>query len=93
MASGATELAPMSTTTDPSVAISYAISEESLIFKLKVDNFVQYGADVQWLSAFPGEAEVLYPPLTYLQPTGREDELTGPNGEKFKVVEITPNIS
>ena len=29
------------------------------------------GADVQWLSAFPGEAEILYPPLTYLQPTGR----------------------
>ena len=29
------------------------------------------GADVQWLSAFPGEAEILYPPLTYLKPTGR----------------------
>ena len=27
------------------------------------------GADVQWLSAFPDEAEFLYPPLTYLKPT------------------------
>ena len=31
---------------------------------------MQYGADLQWLSAFPSEAEVLYPPLSYLQPTG-----------------------
>ena len=30
----------------------------------QVDNFMQYGADLQWLSAFPAEAEVLYPPLT-----------------------------
>ena len=29
------------------------------------------GADVQWLSAFPHEAEILYLPLTYLKPTGR----------------------
>ena len=51
------------------------------------------GPDISWISCFPTEKEFLFPPLTYLQPTGREDELTGPNGEKFKVVEITPNIS
>ena len=29
------------------------------------------GADLQWLSAFPNESEVLFPPLTYMQPTGK----------------------
>ena len=89
MASGATELAPMSTTTDPSVAISYAISEESLIFfNLKVDNVVQYGADVQWLSAlFPGDAEVLYLPSAHLPPADRpRGRADGPErGEVHKV--------
>ena len=57
----------------------------------QVDNFMQYGADLQWLSAFPVEAEVLYPPLTYLQPTGRTQMVTV-GGNNFKVVEVTPNI-
>ena len=35
-------------------------------------DFMSMGADVQWLSAFPGEAEIIYPPLIYLKPTGRE---------------------
>tara|TARA_B110001452_G_scaffold188767_1_gene159065 strand:+ start:358 stop:579 length:222 start_codon:yes stop_codon:yes gene_type:complete len=47
---------------------------------------LQYGADIQWLSAFPEEAEVLYPPLTYLQPTGWTEELPNPNGKPYKVV-------
>lgn len=54
------------------------------------------GADVQWLSAFPGEAEVLYPPLTYLKPTGRTEEIVvGRGGSEahelcFTVVEVEP---
>ena len=36
-------------------------------------------------------AQVLFPPLTYLQPTGRVQIVTvGENS--FKVVEVTPNI-
>ena len=30
----------------------------AVLFMLKVNNFLQYGAELQWLSAFPGEAEV-----------------------------------
>ena len=48
----------MSTTTDMRVAVHYGLSAGSLLFLLKVDNFLQYGAELQWLSAFPGEAEV-----------------------------------
>ena len=88
---GGTEVAPMSTTSDMAVAVRYGLSAGSLLFLLKVDNFMQYGADLQWLSAFPTEAEVLYPPLTYLQPTGRVQlMIAGEN--KFKIVEVTPNI-
>ncbi|KAL3926142.1 MAG: hypothetical protein SGPRY_003439, partial [Prymnesium sp.] len=68
---GGTEVAPMSTTSDLRVAAQYGVSDNSLLFKIKVSNFLQYGANLQWLSAFPDEAEVCYPPLTYLQPTGK----------------------
>ena len=66
---GGTELAPMSTTTDLAVAARYASSGDSLLFKISLDNFMQYGAELKWLSAFPGEEEVLYPPLTILPAT------------------------
>ena len=34
---------------------------------------MEQGAPIRWLSAFPGESEYLYPPLTYLKPTGVEE--------------------
>jgi len=88
---GGTELAPMSTTTDLQVAVEYGMSAQSLLFKFKVDNFLGLGADLQWLSAFPGEAEVLYPPLTYLKPTGRQQKVAV-GKHNFRVVEIVPHI-
>lgn len=71
MKQGGKELAFMSTTMDLGVAVRYCLSQRSLLFKIVSDGFMSMGADVQWLSAFPGEAEILYPPLTYLKPTGR----------------------
>ena len=68
---GGTELAPMSTTEELQVAATFSASAASLLFRFKVDSFMQCGADLQWLSAFPKEREVLFPPLTYLRPTGR----------------------
>ncbi len=67
------QLAPMSTTTDFTTAAEYSIgnSGQSLIFSIVTKHSLQRGADLQWISAFPTEAEVLYPPLTYLEPTGR----------------------
>jgi hypothetical protein len=68
-AEGGTELAPMSTTTDVSVAISYAVKKDTrsaLVFRFVTRNNLERGADVQWLSMFSGEAETLFPPLTFL---------------------------
>ena len=38
---GGTELAPMSTTSDVRVALQYAQSERSLLFKIKTSSFLQ----------------------------------------------------
>ena len=72
MEHGGTEKAFMSTTTDLKVAVRYCLSKSSLLFKIISPNFMTMGAELQWLSAFPNEKEILYPPLTYLKPTGRK---------------------
>ena len=70
---GGTELAPMSTTSDLAVALQYSNKAEvRLLFKVHTTSFIDRGADLQFLSAFPGEVEFVYPPLTYLKPT-RDD--------------------
>lgn len=90
---GGTELAPMSTTTDLAVAARYASSNDSLLLKISLDNFMQYGAELKWLSAFPGEDEVLYPPLTYLQPTDKPPQTVElPGGQKYTVYEVKPTL-
>jgi hypothetical protein len=89
---GGTELAPMSTTTDIKTATEYSLSDNSLVFYIYTKNSMQRGADIQFLSAFPAEAEVLYPPLTYLQPTGRMQEVAV-GGRRFTVVEVEPTVA
>ena len=97
MEQGGTELAFMSTTRDLGVAVRYSLSKHSLLFKIVAADFMATGADVQWLSAFPGEAEVLYPPLTYLKPTGRTDFIKVARDDGhfeicFEVVELKPTM-
>ena len=93
---GGTELAFMSTTTDLSVAVRYSLSHHSVLLKIVVPDFMSLGADLRWLSVFPAEAEVLYPPLTYLRPTGKADHVTvDREGAQinFTVVEVIPSFS
>jgi len=69
---GGTEFAPLSTSSDLHVALHYSDGAEArLLFKLTTSSFLERGADLQFLSAFPGEVEFLYPPLTFLDPTGK----------------------
>ena len=94
MSEGGTELAPMSTSSDVSVALHYSSqAEKRLIFKIVTANFLDRGADLRYLSAFPAEAEFLYSPLTYLRPTGRHQSvLLGEGDERVEctVVEVVP---
>mmetsp|Transcript_34136 Transcript_34136/g.83943 ORF Transcript_34136/g.83943 Transcript_34136/m.83943 type:complete len:224 (-) Transcript_34136:173-844(-) len=91
---GGTEMAFMSTTSDMSVALKYSLSECSLFFKIVAKDFMVIGAELEWISAFPGEVEYCYPPLTYLRPTGRKANNISynVNGRKlcFSVVEVEP---
>jgi hypothetical protein len=93
---GGTELAFMSTTMDLRVAVRYSLSRHSLLLKIVAPSFMSLGAELQWLSAFPAEAEVLFPPLTFLQPTGRTDQVDAVDSDgnqiTFTVVEVTPYI-
>ena len=91
MEEGGTELGFMSTTLDLNVAVKYSFSKSCLIFKLVPDSFMAAGADISWLSAFQNEKEILYPPLTYLKPTGFVETIEVRNCN-FKIVEVVPTI-
>ena len=88
---GGTELAPMSTTADAGVAVAYAASARALVFKVRSTSFMDRGADISWCSAFPAEKEYLYPPLTYLKPTGRR-EVVQEGATELQVVEVAASI-
>ena len=92
MQEGGTELGFMSTTTDLSVAVKYSLSATSLIFKIVPSNFMSAGADISWLSAFPQESEILYPPLTFIEPTGRTETISIGDYNIF-VVEVIPTLA
>ena len=89
--SGGTELAPMSTSEDLRIALKYTRGADAgaLVFMLKAQSFMQLGADLTYLSAFPEEREFLYPPLVYLRPTGETHRFTY-DGVEYTVIEIDP---
>jgi hypothetical protein len=89
---GGTEVAPMSTTSDINVALEYSCSHSSLLFKIVTNSFMERGVDLSWVSAFPGESEYLYPPLTYLRPTPSTAETISIPGhsDTITIVEVTP---
>ena len=86
---GGTELAPMSTTDSFGVAVEYSRcpGAKSLIFKIVTENKLQRGAGLEWISLFPNESEVLFPPLTYMQPTGKT-QVVEIDGFHFTIVEV-----
>ena len=63
---GGIEAAPLSTTSSLQVALAYGISSSTALMRLSTSTFLQRGAKLSYLSTFPQEEEILYPPLTYL---------------------------
>ena len=88
---GGTEYAPMSTTNDLSVAVRYSASRSSVLLRMVTKSFIERGADISYLSAFPGEAEVLFPPLTYLKPTGKTEEVATGDAS-FTIIDVVPRM-
>ena len=88
---GGTELAPMSTTADINIALSYSASAQGVVLRLKTHSSMERGADLTFLSCFPGEREYLFPPLTYLQPVKPITKKTvSLGGATFTVIEVEP---
>ena len=88
---GGTELAPMSTTTSLDVAMEYCASKNALILRLNTSSFMERGADISFLSAFPTEKEVLYPPLTFLRATGQKQKIEIGDGS-VTIMEVIPSM-
>ena len=54
------------------MAASFAHSRASLLLLVNTEGaFMQRGASLVWLSTAPHERECVFPPCTYLKPTGR----------------------
>jgi hypothetical protein len=87
---GGTELGCMSTTRKKEVAADFAGGEKSvqpLVFRVVAKTFMNCGAEIMWLSVYPGEDEILYPPLTYLE-IEKEQQIKGsPRG---RIVDVMP---
>ena len=88
---GGTEIAPMSATTDLRIAMRYALSSHSLLFKIVTHSFMERGVDLSYLSCFPEESEHLFAPLTYLRPTGNQQTIEV-EGASVTVVEVIPTF-
>ena len=86
---GGVEIAPMSTTSDLQVAMQYSLSASSVLLRIETNNYVKRGVGVRWLSAFPFEEEILFPPLTYLQAKG-ELEYFEAEGYRWTIVTVEP---
>jgi hypothetical protein len=67
----------MSTTTNWNVAVQYSGVDKKRgnVFEIEVGR-IDIGADILWLSQYPGEAEYLFPPLSCLEVNG-EPRLKG----------------
>ena len=77
---------------DLRVALRYALSERSLLFKIVTSSFMERGVNISYLSAFPSEAEHLFAPLTYLRPTGNTQSVEFIDGKPVEVVEVEPTF-
>ena len=68
-----------------------------LLMKIITKNNLQRGADLTFLSMFPGEtfSEILFPPLTFVQPTGRVQVIEVKHGDRvfnLTVIEVTTTL-
>jgi NLR family CARD domain-containing protein 3 len=68
---GGVEWGLMSTTTNKNVAMQYSgvKQQRGTVFEITVGR-IDMGADLSWLSQYPKEKEILFPPLTCLEVVG-----------------------
>jgi len=89
MARGGAEIACMSTSESLETVADYAQSDAPLLFRIKVESPMDRGASIRWLSIYPDEDEVLYPPLMYLQPLLKQ-KIRGHEGNVITLKVVYP---
>ena len=72
--------------------MEYSASPRAVLLRLRTEDFMTLGPDISYLSAFPGEDEYLFPPLTYLSPTGATETLQV-DAATYTVVDVKPRMS
>ena len=60
--------------------------------KVKTSNQLSRGVDIEWLSCFPGEEEVVFPSLTFMKHTGVETTREK-DGFKLTIFEVSTTIA
>ena len=100
-----TMLRLMSTSTDINVAMSYSFQKKSasatssekpdalFLMMLAIDSSQQNsGGEISFLSAYPKEQEVLFPPLTFLKCTAPIERLQLQDGRTVHVIQVRPDV-
>ena len=88
MMQGGTEFACMSTSASSQQALAFS---DGLMFQYDTQNCIQRGADIAYLSVYPTEKEVLYPPLTFLRNPLKEETTIA--GKKVTVIKVESQIA
>ena len=92
MAKGGTEFACMSTSASEATAANFAVAGANpMLFKYDTKNCIGRGADIAFLSVYEQEAEVLFPPLTYLRFKSKQKEQIA--GTEVLVVSVDTHIA
>jgi len=89
---GGVEYGMMSVTLNKEVAIQYLKGQAPTLFEISC-GAVDRGASLRFLSQYPGEDEILYPPLSYLEVVGKPRvELVKYALEEGKVVQLLVRV-
>ena len=79
-ARGGVDFAFMSCTTDMKVALDYSKGDGALVFRISV-GMIDRGADLRFLSQYPGEREIVMPPRSCLEVRGEPHLMSTDHGD------------
>mmetsp|Transcript_38330 Transcript_38330/g.120666 ORF Transcript_38330/g.120666 Transcript_38330/m.120666 type:complete len:1644 (-) Transcript_38330:81-5012(-) len=89
---GGIEFAMMSTTRDKSVALQYVGTGTATVFEI-VYGAVDRGASIGFLSQYPDEDEILFPPLSFLEVVGQPRVEGGPASVPIRIIPLKINAN
>ena len=67
------------------------MSANSVLLRITTPSAIKRGVGVKWLSAFPAEEEILFPPLTHMQATGTVEKFAL-DGQAWTIVTVEPTL-